>query len=122
MENYLIGSMTNIAYSKALPLVDSNERDWTKLLWVAVLERAIHDAFYQNDYKEAREALEWLDKKNEDFQLVCQLAGTDADYIIRKLFVKIKKKKNFFKNIKDGSNFFIQNKHFEEELKCIDTK
>jgi len=114
--------MTNIAYSKALPLVDSNERDWTKLLWVAVLERAIHDAFYQNDYKEAREALEWLDKKNEDFQLVCQLAGTDADYIIRKLFVKIQLRKNFFKNIKDGSNFFIQNKHFEEELKCIDTK
>jgi len=122
MENYLIGSMTNIPYSKALPLVDSQERDWTKLLWVAVLERAIHDAFYQNDYKEAREALEWLDKKNEDFQLVCQLAGTDADYIIRKLFVKIQLRKNFFRKIKGGGSFFIHNKKFEEELKCIDTK
>ena len=100
--------------SQTLPLIDSEETNWCQLLWVAVLERAVHDAFYQNDYKEAREALAWLDKDNEDFQLVCHLAGKDADYIIRRLYVKIQLRKNFFNSIKEGTNFFLAQKKFEE--------
>tara|TARA_R100000008_G_scaffold59925_1_gene37546 strand:+ start:2173 stop:2532 length:360 start_codon:yes stop_codon:yes gene_type:complete len=103
--------------SQTLPLIDSQETNWCQLLWVAVLERAVHDAFYQNDYKEAREALEWLDKDNEDFQLVCHLAGKDADYIIRRLYVKIQLRKNFFNSIKEGTNFFLAQKKFEEEMR-----
>ena len=40
--------------AQTLPLEDSRETDWCKVLWVDVLERAIHDALYQNDYKEAK--------------------------------------------------------------------
>ncbi len=118
MVNYRGKNMSDgFLNSQTLPLIDSQETNWCQLLWVAVLERAVHDAFYQNDYKEAREALEWLDKDNEDFQLVCHLAGKDADYIIRRLYVKIQLRKNFFNSIKEGTNFFLAQKKFEEEMR-----
>ena len=118
MVNYRGKNMSDgFLNSQTLPLIDSQETNWWQLLWVAVLERAVHDAFYQNDYREAREALAWLDKDNEDFQLVCHLAGKDADYIIRRLYVKIQLRKNFFKSIKEGTNFFLAQKKFEEEMR-----
>ena len=118
MVNYRGKNMSDgFLNSQTLPLIDSEETNWCQLLWVAVLERAVHDAFYQNDYKEAREALAWLDKDNEDFQLVCHLAGKDADYIIRRLYVKIQLRKNFFNSIKEGTNFFLAQKKFEEEMR-----
>ncbi len=118
MVNYRGKNMSDgFLNSQTLPLIDPQETNWCQLLWVAVLERAVHDAFYQNDYKEAREALEWLDKDNEDFQLVCHLAGKDADYIIRRLYVKIQLRKNFFNSIKEGTNFFLAQKKFEEEMR-----
>ena len=102
---------------QTLPMEDSTETDWCKVLWVAVLERAIHDAFYQNDYKEAKEALEWLNPKNLDFQLICEFAGTNADFIIRKLFIKIKARQKFFRTIREGSNFWDAQKKFEKDMK-----
>ena len=118
MVNYRGKNMSDgFLNSQTQPLIDSQETNWCQLLWVAVLERAVHDAFYQNDYKEAREALAWLDKDNEDFQLVCHLAGKDADYIIRRLYVKIQLRKNFFNSIKEGTNFFLAQKKFEEEMR-----
>ena len=118
MVNYRGKNMSDgFLNAQTLPLIESEETNWCQLLWVAVLERAVHDAFYQNDYKEAREALEWLDKDNEDFQLVCHLAGKDADYIIRRLYVKIQLRKNFFQSIKEGTNFFLAQKKFEEEMR-----
>ena len=118
MVNYRGKNMSDgFLNSQTLPLIDPQETNWCQLLWVAVLERAVHDAFYQNDYKEAREALAWLDKDNEDFQLVCHLAGKDADYIIRRLYVKIQLRKNFFNSIKEGTNFFLAQKKFEEEMR-----
>ena len=118
MVNYRGKNMSDgFLNAQTLPLIESEETNWCQLLWVAVLERAVHDAFYQNDYKEAREALEWLDKDNEDFQLVCHLAGKDADYIIRRLYVKIQLRKNFFSSIKEGTNFFLAQKKFEEEMR-----
>ena len=103
--------------AQTLPLEDSRETDWCKVLWVAVLETAIHDAFYQNDYKEAKEALDWLDPQNKDFKLVCEFAGTNADFIIRKLFIKIKARQKFFKTIREGSNFWDAQKKFEKDMK-----
>lgn len=118
MVNYRGKNMSDgFLNAQTLPLIESEETNWCQLLWVAVLERAVHDAFYQNDYKEAREALAWLDKDNEDFQLVCHLAGKDADYIIRRLYVKIQLRKNFFQSIKEGTNFFLAQKKFEEEMR-----
>ena len=118
MVNYRGKNMSDgFLNSQTLPLIASEETNWCQLLWVAVLERAVHDAFYQNDYKAAREALAWLDKDNEAFQLVCHLAGKDADYIIRRLYVKIQLRKNFFNSIKEGTNFFLAQKKFEEEMR-----
>ena len=117
MVNYRGRSMNNLLNAQTLPMEDSKETDWCKVLWVAVLERAIHDAFYQNDYKEAKEALEWLNPKNLDFQLICEFAGTNADFIIRKLFIKIKARQKFFKTIREGSNFWDAQKKFEKDMK-----
>jgi hypothetical protein len=109
--------MNNLLNAQTLPMEDSKETDWCKVLWVAVLERAIHDAFYQNDYKEAKEALDWLNPKNLDFQLICEFAGTNADFIIRKLFIKIKARQKFFRTIREGSNFWEAQKKFEKDMK-----
>ena len=118
MVNYRGRSMSSLLNAQqTLPMEDSTETDWCKVLWVAVLERAIHDAFYQNDYKEAKEALEWLNPKNLDFQLICEFAGTNADFIIRKLFIKIKARQKFFKTIREGSNFWDAQKKFEKDMK-----
>ncbi len=118
MVNYRGKSMSSLLNAQqTLPMEDSTETDWCKVLWVAVLERAIHDAFYQNDYKEAKEALEWLNPKNLDFQLICEFAGTNADFIIRKLFIKIKARQKFFKTIREGSNFWDAQKKFEKDMK-----
>ena len=118
MVNYRGRSMSSLLNAQqTLPMEDSTETDWCKVLWVAVLERAIHDAFYQNDYKEAKEALDWLDPQNKDFKLVCEFAGTNADFIIRKLFVKIQARKKFFKTIQEGTNFYIAQKKFEKDMK-----
>ena len=84
--------------SKTLPLHNSQARDWVRELWVGVLERAVHDAFFQNDYKEAVEALVWLNKDNKDFKLVCEFAGHSSDYLYRHLYVKIQLREKFFKN------------------------
>ena len=118
MVNYRGKSMSSLLNAQqTLPMEDSTETDWCKVLWVAVLERAIHDAFYQNDYKEAKEALEWLNPKNLDFKLICEFAGTNADFIIRKLFIKIKARQKFFRTIREGSNFWEAQKKFEKDMK-----
>ena len=117
MVNYRGRSMNNLLNAQTLPMEDSKETDWCKVLWVAVLERAIHDAFYQNDYKEAKEALEWLNPKNLDFKLICEFDGTNADFIIRKLFIKIKARQKFFRTIREGSNFWEAQKKFEKDMK-----
>ena len=55
--------------------------------------------------------------KNLDFKLICEFAGTNADFIIRKLFVKIKARQKFFRTIREGSNFWEAQKKFEKDMK-----
>ena len=104
--------------SKTLPLHNSQARDWVRELWVGVLERAVHDAFFQNDYKEAVEALVWLNKDNKDFKLVCEFAGHSSDYLYRHLYVKIQLREKFFKNYKetrDTKEFEMRKKLLEDD-------
>ena len=118
MVNYRGRSMSNLLNAQqTLPIIDSRETDWTRILWVAVLERAVHDAFFQNDFREAKISLAWLDRNNKDFRLVCEFAGKDPDYIIRKLYVKKQARKKFFKNIHGGTNFWEAQKQFEKDMK-----
>ena len=104
--------------SRTLPFHNPQARDWVRELWVGVLERAVHDAFFQNDYKEAKEALVWLNKDNKDFKLVCGFAGYVSDYLYSHLYVKIKLREKFFENYKetrDAKEVEMRNKLLEDD-------
>ena len=110
--------------SQAIPLVDPNARDPNHDLWVAVLGKAVHDAFFTTgkqeiDYYEARLALNWLDGSSADFKTVCQLAGRDFNYVKKKLEPKIEVRKNFFKKIKKGTWYAVAEKEYKEEMKNV---
>lgn len=105
--------------SQAIPLVDPNARDPNHDLWVAVLGKAVHDAFFQADYYEAQLALSWLDGNSADFKTVCQLAGRDFSYVKKKLEPKIEVRKNFFKKIKEGAWYSVAEKEYKEEMKNV---
>jgi len=110
--------------SQAIPLVDPNARDPNHDLWVAVLGKAIHDAFFtrgsqKSDYDETQLALNWLDGNSVDFKTVCQLAGREFSYVKKKLAPKIEVRKNFFKKIKNGAWYSVAEKEYKEEMKNV---
>ena len=110
--------------SQAVPLYDPTARDPNHDLWVAVLGKAVHDAFFTSgkqeiDYYEARLALSWLDGSSADFRIVCHLAGRDFGYVKKKLEPKIKVRKNFFKKIKEGIWYAVAEKEYKEEMKNV---
>jgi len=110
--------------SQAIPLVDPNARDPNHDLWIAVLGKAIHDAFFTSgkckiDYYESRLALSWLDGNSADFKTVCQLAGRDFSYVKKKLESKIKVRKNFFKKIEEGMWYTVAEEEYTEEMKNV---
>ena len=60
----------------------SPERD----LWQTVILQAMHDALRvevnsKDDVMAQRSACSWFERGGKDFNLVCQLAGFDADFI-----------------------------------------
>ena len=64
-------------------------RDPDKELWRSVLRQAFEDAFLPGklhlcDY-ERREARDFVSKRSENFDAVCELAGLDASYVWNKL-------------------------------------
>ena len=87
----------------ALSLWSPQGKDPNKELWVAVLARAIHDAFGQNDYVEARKSLAWLKSNSADFQQVCEYAGRDSDYVHRKLIKQLKEREKYFEDLRNGT-------------------
>lgn len=68
-------------------------------LWKAVLSQGVYEACNERHHAlpltfgEYRSALEWVDLTNRDFCLVCNLAGYDPKYIVRKAKTKLRKKK-----------------------------
>ena len=110
--------------SQAIPLVDPNARDPNHDLWVAVLGKAVHDAFFTRgsqkvDYDETELALNWLDGSSADFRIVCHLAGRDFGYVKKKLESKIKVRKNFFKKIEEGMWYTVAEEEYTEEMKNV---
>ena len=105
--------------SQAIPIVSPHARDPNHDLWVAVLSKAIHDAFFQTDYHEAGIALNWLDGNSTDFKIVCHLAGREFSYVKKKLEPKIQIRKNFFEKIKKGVWYTVAEKEYKEDMKDV---
>ena len=62
-----------------------------QMLWVAVLSRAAEDITKTSDWVAAREAINWVKRKNKDFKLVCEMAGRNPDYVqakVRKVLLR----------------------------------
>ena len=105
--------------SQAIPIVSPHAKDPNHELWVAVLSKAIHDAFFQTDYHEAETALNWLDGNSTDFKIVCHLAGRDFSYVKKKLSSRIEVRKNFFKKIRAGMWMTVAHEEYKEEMKNV---
>ena len=69
-------------------------------LWIAVLARAVHDAFAVSDYHEARQALAWLKGNSDDFRLVCEMAGRNPRYVHDKLIQQLNEREKYFNHLR----------------------
>ena len=58
-------------------------------LWIAVIAKALDDALYQNDLREAQIGMAWVQGRSENFKYVCHLAGYDWRYVYVKVIKKI---------------------------------
>jgi len=55
-------------------------------LFNAVLSQAVHDVFSKHVEKlDKRQAREFLTQNTGHFKMICELAGRDPDYVIRKM-------------------------------------
>ena len=50
-------------------------------LWIAVIAKALDDALYQNDLREAQIGMAWVQGRSNNFKFVCHLAGYDWKYV-----------------------------------------
>ena len=74
-------------------------------LWTAVLARAAEDACISINNKVKHEgysksilrgqAVAWFKSKSEDFQLVCELAGRNPEYVYTTMMKRINAKKDY---------------------------
>ena len=74
-------------------------------LWIAVLARAVHDAFAVSDYHEARKALAWLKGNSEDFKEVCEMAGRNPAYVHMKLIKQLNEREKYFNDLRRENPF-----------------
>jgi hypothetical protein len=74
-------------------------------LWIAVLARAVHDAFAVSDYHEARQALAWLKGYSEDFKEVCEMAGRNPNYVRMKLIKQLEEREKYFDDLRKENPF-----------------
>ena len=55
-------------------------------LFVAVLSQAVHDVFSKHVEKlDKRQADDFLSQTTWHFKMICELAGRDPDYVIRRM-------------------------------------
>ena len=83
-------------------------------LWIAVIAKALDDALYQNDLREAQIAIVWVQGCSKNFKYVCHLAGYDWKYVYDKVIKKIdareKEIKEYIKGIRDLQTTNLQKK------------
>ena len=73
-------------------------------MWIAVLARAVHDAFGSIDYFEANKAISWLKGYSKDFRDVCEYAGRNPQYVHNKLIKEVTKREKYFNDLKFESS------------------
>ena len=73
-------------------------------MWIAVLARAVHDAFGSIDYFEANKAISWLKGYSKDFRDVCEYAGRNPKYVYDKLIKEVTKREKYFNDLKFESS------------------
>ena len=83
-------------------------------LWIAVIAKALDDALYQNDLREAQIGIAWVQGRSSNFKFVCHLAGYDWKYVYDKVIKKVDKRdqeiKDYIKGIKDLQTAGLQRK------------
>ena len=83
-------------------------------LWIAVIAKALDDALYQNDLREAQIAIVWVQGCSKNFKYVCHLAGYDWQYVYQKVIKKVNKRdqeiKDYIKGIRDLQTTGLQKK------------
>ena len=61
-----------------------------KRLFVAVLSQAVHDAFAEHvPSYEKSQAQHWLMSNSRDFRDICEYAGRDSKYVLKKIKIRI---------------------------------
>ena len=83
-------------------------------LWIAVIAKALDDALYQNDLREAQIAIAWVQGRSNNFKFVCHLAGYDWKYVYDKVIKKVNKRdqeiKDYIKGVRDLQTTGLQKK------------
>ena len=68
---------------------EAKKKTSTEILYIEVIKKAMTDAFVigmvsdQNQSIAQSQAKDWFNINNKDFKLICEQAGTEADYILR---------------------------------------
>jgi len=83
----------------AQPMYGDRHLEPEQEMWIAVLARAVHDAFGSADYLEANKAIIWLKGYSKDFRDVCEYAGRDPKYVRAKLIKEVTKREQYFNNL-----------------------
>ena len=99
--------MVNLNLAANTKVLHEEIKDPTQELWKAVLKQTLEDAFLPGklhlcDY-ERRDARDFVSKRSENFDTVCELAGLNPSYVWDKLsqFQKDKEKvRNVFEMVR----------------------
>ena len=99
--------------NQTIQLEPTREKDPETRLWQAVLGQAFFDAFGPDRYavspKEKNEALDFLkNSDSEEFQVLCENAGFDPEYIKRKARKKFAEK---FVSVINNMSMKVRNKN-----------
>ena len=101
------------ANSNAIELF-GRKKDPEQNLWIAVIAKALDDALYQNDLREAQIAIVWVQGCSKNFKYVCHLAGYDWQYVYQKVIKKVNQRdqeiKDYIKGIRDLQTTGLQKK------------
>ena len=88
----------------AQPMYGERHLEPEQEMWIAVLARAVHDAFGSLDYLEASHAIAWFKSNSKDFKDVCEYAGRNPKYVHDKLIKEVTKREKYFHDLKFESS------------------
>ena len=91
---------------------EAKKKTPSELLYIEVIKKAFNDAFAVGAESDPDQVLSesqaksWFSLSNKDFKLICELAGTEAEYIL-KLYNNIQYNYNSGKITKEEVKFGI---------------